>query len=42
MKEEQYTVDPREKDYDRIVFFFMGLITIGALVAISVIIFMWA
>jgi len=41
MREEQYTVDPREKDYDRIIFFFMSLITLGVPVAISVLIFIW-
>jgi len=40
-RETEYTVDPREKDYDRIIFFFMGLITLGVPVAISVLIFVW-
>ena len=40
-KETEYIVDPREKDYDRIVFLFMGLITLGVPVAISVLIFIW-
>jgi hypothetical protein len=37
--EEEYIVDPREKDYDRIIFFFMGLITLGVPVGISVFIY---
>jgi len=40
-RETEYTVDPREKDYDRIIFFFMGLITLGVPVAISVLILIW-